>query len=116
MTTTKRIARQGPTRPYPLTPARPENATLGTKWRRLRRELLRWHKAGRPIASKATRASRRAICETCDYYAPRGNWGLGECKAPGCGCTRAKLLLATTRCPLSKWPSETLKKPPEAQT
>jgi hypothetical protein len=94
-----------PLRPAPNRPPAPEHAGLMTKARRLRAELQVWRRAGFPRAPSAVRRARLAACRTCDYYNPRGNLSLGECRAPGCGCTRLKLALATARCPLNppKW-------------
>lgn len=96
----------------------PELASPMTKLRRLRREVWAWAQAGLPRASRQERQRRLAICQACQYYAPTGNLGLGECRAPGCGCTRAKLALATSQCPLipPKWgpyyaPRKTLSAP-----
>lgn len=82
-----------------------EHAAPLTKLGRLRRELWIWAKAGLPLAPRSERQRRLNICQPCDYYSPAGNLGLGECRAPGCGCTRAKLALATSQCPLMppKW-------------
>lgn len=96
-----------PNQPRPATaptPA-PESPSLVTKLTRARHELGRWLKAGAPLAPRAIRRQRLAICRSCPYYAPTGNLGLGECQAPGCGCTRTKLALATSTCPLTppKW-------------
>lgn len=79
--------------------------TLWTKAKRLRAELVTWRKAGYRIAPRQVRAERSAICTPCPFYSRTGNFGLGECRAPGCGCSRAKLWLASTRCPLPvpKW-------------
>jgi len=83
----------------------PESPGLATKLNRARREVAAWLKVGAPIAPKAVRLARLAQCEACAYYRAAGNWGLGECQAPGCGCTRAKLALAISTCPLTppKW-------------
>jgi hypothetical protein len=88
-------------------PAIPATTKLTTKARRLRRELATWLRAGAPLAPRAIRRERLAICSACAYYAPAGNLGLGECKFPGCGCTRVKLALATSRCPQTppRWPA-----------
>lgn len=69
----------------------------------LRRALRRWQAAGSPLASRPVRRARAGICTACEHWAPLGNLGLGECRAPGCGCTRAKWWLATEACPLGKW-------------
>ena len=84
-------------------PADAEDASLLTKAGRLRRELTEWAKAGAPLASKPIRKARLAVCATCEYYDPKGNWGMGQCRAPGCGCTKVKAFLATSRCPKGKW-------------
>ena len=61
---------------------------------------------GGPVfASVETETARRATCWACDLWEPDGNLGFGECTHPGCGCTRAKLKLASAKCPLGKWPS-----------
>ena len=84
---------------------RPEHASVLTKVQRLRRELRNWRRAGYPLTPRAERKRRDAICAACEYFNKGGNLGLGECLAPGCGCTRAKTWLATSRCPLPepKW-------------
>ena len=83
----------------------PEQAGPLTKLRRLRLELLAWKSAGCPMTPRAVRRQRIAFCEACKFYKPGGNLGFGECHAPGCGCSRAKLWLATSKCPLNppKW-------------
>jgi hypothetical protein len=94
----------------PLPPAlprfpSPEHASIPTKLIRLKGELLLWRAAGYPKAPKSTRRARLAICRACSYYNRAGNLFFGECQAPGCGCTRAKLALGTSSCPLKppKW-------------
>lgn len=94
-------------------PARPEpnktptpRPTLMTKWTRLKIELKAWRQAGYPVASKATRRQREAICKACPKWSAKGNWGLGECTHPKCGCTKAKIMLATSKCPDGKWDAE----------
>jgi hypothetical protein len=77
------------------------------KARRLKEELIFWGRKGFPIASDEIRAARESACSACKYYDPKGNLLLGECTAPGCGCTRFKWWLATSKCPHpngSKWP------------
>jgi hypothetical protein len=61
---------------------------------------------GKPImADEATVNARRAECFVCEFNAPTGNLGFGECRHPGCGCTKAKLLLASALCPARRWRS-----------
>lgn len=84
----------------------PERAGLLTKAGRLRHELTTWAKAGMPLVPRAVRQERlQRGCQLCPYYNAVGNLGMGECKHPGCGCTRVKLALATSRCPAQppKW-------------
>lgn len=70
---------------------------LGTKAKRLWRELRRWRKAGYKLVDREERTRRLQLCESCPHYAPHGNFGLGQCKL--CGCTRAKLWLVSASCP-----------------
>lgn len=77
----------------------PENPSLGTKIGRLRKELTTWIKAGAHLVPKEVRAERWAHCSVCEYYDKKGNLGLGACSFPSCGCTKAKLALATSKCP-----------------
>lgn len=71
--------------------------SVAAKAKRLWRELRRWRRAGYPLASRAEQQRRLRLCEACAHYAPQGNFGLGQCRL--CGCTRAKLWLASARCP-----------------
>ena len=87
----------------PMTPEDLEKASLMTKAQRLRKELVVWAKGGMKLVPTAVRKARLAVCEACEYYDPKGNWGLGACNAPGCGCSRVKAALATSRCPKGKW-------------
>lgn len=86
-------------------PPQPEHASLVTKARRLRTELTVWGRNGFKMAPREVRRARLATCALCKYWNAKGNWGLGECQYPGCGCSRAKAALATSRCPAGKWPA-----------
>lgn len=86
-------------------PADAEDASLLTKAGRLRREAVKWAKAGFPMVPRAIRKARIAICLACEYFDSKGNWGMGECRAKGCGCTNLRTFLATYDCPKKKWPS-----------
>jgi hypothetical protein len=46
---------------------------------------------------------RLTICQTCEFWNPKGWFGLGECTK--CGCSAAKLYLPDQMCPLlePKW-------------
>ena len=74
-----------------------------TKIRNLRVALRRWRGSGFAMTPGRERRIRSAICAVCPHWHGLGNLGLGECRAPGCGCTRAKIWLATEACPLGKW-------------
>ena len=94
--------------PNPVAPVRPAPvaAPLLSKAERALRALNRWRKAGYAIAPPDVRRARGAVCDACEFWRPDGNLGLGECTAPGCGCTRAKIWLAPEKCPLGKWPAQ----------
>lgn len=89
--------------PVPSVAASSSPPSFLTKLAHAKAALTRWNAAGRPMASRKVRAERLAICQACDHYNPTGNWLLGECRHPGCGCTRLKLMLASERCPIGKW-------------
>lgn len=91
--------------PVPARPSLAAPANLRTKLRRLVKELKIWRRAGLPVSGRWVRQARAAACAACSYWSATGNLGLGECRAPGCGCTRGKRWLATAKCPLNKWPA-----------
>ena len=66
--------------------------------------IRKWALSGFPVASEEIYAERAAICGQCEFWDGAARAGLGQCTAPGCGCTRFKRFLATERCPLGKWP------------
>ena len=88
----------------PTVPPLPERSSIPEKARRLALALVRWARGGFGLVGAVARQRRKRACEACDYWRPKGNVGLGECQAPGCGCTRLKCWLPTERCPLGKWP------------
>lgn len=85
----------------------PESPSVMTKLRRLKGELSTWARNGAQLVPRDVRRQRLVICQACRYYDPVGNLGLGQCRYPGCGCTRGKLWLATSVCPHKppKWPA-----------
>lgn len=89
----------------PAKPALVENASLLTKAKRLREELIKWAAKGAKRVPREVRKARLEQCKACEYYRPNGNLGLGECSHRGCGCTRVRLFLATAQCPHNppKW-------------
>lgn len=65
--------------------------------------LVKWAARGFPIAPTEVRMRRFEICRACEFWRDDARFGLGKCNHPGCGCTKAKLYLATERCPVGKW-------------
>lgn len=61
-----------------------------------------WAKSGFPTASDEQLASRKAICESCEFWDKTGFAGTGKCTKCGCS-TQAKLRMATSKCPIDKW-------------
>jgi len=75
---------------------------------RAMRETAQWLVKGAPLAPPDIRDRRLAICQQCPHWDPAAVLGTGRCKHPGCGCTKAKHLYATSRCPMGQWlPSDT---------
>jgi hypothetical protein len=63
--------------------------------------MKNWVSNGMPLASKEVYETRKSICNSCPFWDKDGNMGMGKCKQ--CGCTAAKLSLATEKCPVGKW-------------
>ncbi len=76
---------------------------LGTLAMRAGSEVLRWAIQGAPLASAEIQAQRQQICTACPHWKPEAYAGTGSCGHPSCHCTRAKLALATSYCPMGKW-------------
>lgn len=60
-----------------------------------------WTASGFKIVGEQEYQSRGAICEQCPKWDGAARFGLGKCRL--CGCTKMKLWLATSKCPLEKW-------------
>lgn len=63
----------------------------------------RWLAAGAPVVARETFEHRLATCRACEYWDEAARAGAGKCNHPNCGCTKAKLWLATEKCPIGKW-------------
>jgi hypothetical protein len=65
--------------------------------------LAAWAKAGFKIVERSVYESRHALCQACDWWDAKAWAGSGRCRK--CGCSRAKLWLTTSKCPLNppKW-------------
>lgn len=84
-------------------PIVPTPSPRANKIRNLRVAMKKWKDSGFAMTPGRERRIRGAICAVCPHWNGMGNFGFGECRAPGCGCTRAKWWLATEACPLGKW-------------
>ena len=60
-----------------------------------------WAKSGFKLADEAELARRTQICNKCKFWYPAARMGLGKCLK--CGCSSAKLKLASEECPIGKW-------------
>ena len=85
---------------------RPEDPSIAELATRAAEALGRWAIAGFKVCSEEQVANRLSICRSCEYFDEKARLGLGKCKAPGCGCTKLKLHLATESCPQGKWHTE----------
>lgn len=79
---------------------------LGTLARRAGTAMVQWIAAGAPLATEAAQQQRLALCQVCPHWDPTAYRGTGSCAHPSCHCTRAKLALATSQCPMGKWLQE----------
>ena len=76
----------------------PEYPGLITQAQTFLSTLKQWVRAGAPVASRAERKRRQAICYGCDLYDSRQN------RCTKCGCSTAlKPWLLTANCPIGKW-------------
>lgn len=61
-----------------------------------------WH--GREVLVDEERFHQvLACCDACQKWDGTARHGLGKCSHPGCGCTVAKIHLATEKCPAGGW-------------
>ena len=65
-------------------------------------DAARWVRSGFSVADNKTIEMRLKTCEVCPYWDETGFRGTGKCTVCGCS-TRAKLVLATSKCPDGKW-------------
>jgi hypothetical protein len=72
----------------------------------LTRALVDWQRAGRPVVTSEQWNRRLSICRGCEYWREFKKTKIAKCAK--CGCSSGKLLLATSKCPLTppKWTSE----------
>lgn len=60
-----------------------------------------WAKSGLKLADETEQKRRKSICNNCKFWHPTARMGLGKCLK--CGCSSAKLKLASESCPIGKW-------------
>ncbi len=65
------------------------------------KSIFAWAKAGFKVVSEEDFAKRKEICGSCEFWKGDANMGTGKCLK--CGCSGAKLWLATSTCPINKW-------------
>ena len=72
----------------------------------LTKALIDWQRAGRPVVTSEQWNRRLSICRGCEYWREFKQTKIAKCMK--CGCSSGKLLLSTSKCPLSppKWDSE----------
>jgi hypothetical protein len=64
-------------------------------------EAAKFVASGFSIADDPTYQKRLKICQGCDAW--RGERALGYGRCSQCGCSRLKLFLPKSRCPVGKW-------------
>lgn len=79
-------------------PAPPKDPTVTELAENFTAAMERWASAGFKTVTREEYDARAAACDACPYWDPNGWFGLGKCKAPGCGCTKFKRWLATEQC------------------
>jgi hypothetical protein len=69
----------------------------------LKNSLVSWHRAGYPIVTRDEWQQRIQVCRTCSHWEELKQTQIARCLK--CGCSSGKLLLKTSKCPLTppKW-------------
>lgn len=62
---------------------------------------IRFAKSGFKLVDSETLSARKAICGKCEFWDSASFLGRGKCRK--CGCSSAKLRLASEKCPIGKW-------------
>jgi hypothetical protein len=89
-----------PAPPPPVVYKLPTSAEMAAN---LTRALAEWTRHGFPVATQEVRDQRQAICDGCEWWESNAMFGTGRCRR--CGCSKLKLALATSVCPVAKWGS-----------
>jgi hypothetical protein len=68
--------------------------------------MAEWYKQGFSIVPRETYTARLIACRSCPgrHWDESARLGAGKCNHPSCGCTKAKLWLGTSTCPIKHWP------------
>lgn len=85
----------------PGTHPEPEKVTLVQKLDNLSDALDKLWKSGFKRVPDEVSEQRKAICKTCYFWKPEGNFGLGKCEK--CGCSYLKQLFSSLACPVGNW-------------
>jgi hypothetical protein len=92
--------------PQPPRPQLPE-PTVGDIIHNFAGAMAEWFKAGLPVVSKEIAHARLIACRSCPgrHWQEEARAGLGKCTHPKCGCTKGKMWLGTSKCPIGHWPT-----------
>jgi hypothetical protein len=61
-----------------------------------------WARSGFKVVDQAILEDRLSICQQCEFWDKDAFAGTGKCQKCGCS-TKAKLRMATSKCPIDKW-------------
>ena len=95
----ERIARRLASNPPDL--AMRANPSLPSMMKNLAQAATMYVVDGFKNCTKEEHSRRFAICHPCEYWNQNGFYGLGQCRK--CGCSGAKLWVASSKCPIGKW-------------
>jgi len=84
-------------------PPLPEPPTIGEMLTNFAGAMLRWAGSGFPVVDEVTFRLRLEQCRACRFWDEQARANAGKCHHPKCGCTKAKLWLASEKCPIVKW-------------
>jgi hypothetical protein len=89
--------------PAPPPPPRLPEPTVTEMAINFTQAMAGWVKAGFKVVGREVYEQRHVICLSCEYWDAQARAGQGKCRR--CGCSRAKLWLAPSKCPLKppKW-------------
>lgn len=81
----------------------PEPPTIPDMLGNFAGSMLRWAGSGFATVDEVAFRLRLAQCRACEFWDEAARAGAGKCNHPRCGCTKAKLWLASERCPIARW-------------